>query len=430
MSKRKRSDDDQVDADAVSSQTKHTLLQPSSAESSLSTVVASHYNNIKETGLDVRNKSRIVYMRNFNNWIKSMLINEYVLAIRKECDVSSSLRVLDMCCGKGGDLLKWKNNDVKHLICVDLAQISVEQCEQRYNEMKERNTNSRCPDLFSAEFVTADCTKMKINELFGNQDQSFDIVSCQFSFHYSFESVSQAECMVRNAADNLRPGGYFIGTIPDANDIVLRLRQTNTRSFGNDVFKIQFSGDVTKSFPLFGARYDFFLEDAVNCPEFLVHFPTFVKLAAKHGLKLVMKERFRDYFQRMNDTGRQLLGRMQAFETYPAFGGSELQGKVEEYIHADEYMKRHRDCRRIGTLSKSEWEATCKFVSNFSKLRICSICSQRAYQREVIPSFLPVISSPNVSSLRSLATNFPTQRQLVATFFQIHIFKSAKTETQ
>lgn len=61
---------------------------------------------------------------------------------------------------------------------------------------------------------------MKINELFKDQNQSFDIVSCQFAFHYSFESVSQAECTIRNAADNLRPGGYFIGTIPDANDIV------------------------------------------------------------------------------------------------------------------------------------------------------------------------------------------------------------------
>lgn len=57
----------------------------------------------------------------------------------------------------------------------------------------------------------------------------------------------------------------------------LRLRQTDTFSFGNDVFKIQYPGDVEEPFPLFGARYDFFLEDAVNCPEFLVHFPTFMK---------------------------------------------------------------------------------------------------------------------------------------------------------
>jgi mRNA (guanine-N7-)-methyltransferase len=47
-----------------------------------------------------------------------------------------------------------------------------------------------------------------------------DLVSCQFSFHYCFESLPQAENMVRNAAECLRPGGYFIGTIPDAYEIV------------------------------------------------------------------------------------------------------------------------------------------------------------------------------------------------------------------
>lgn len=57
-------------------QVNQSLNQPSSAESSISTVVASHYNSIEEKGLDLRNKSRIVHMRNFNNWIKSMLISK------------------------------------------------------------------------------------------------------------------------------------------------------------------------------------------------------------------------------------------------------------------------------------------------------------------------------------------------------------------
>ena len=36
--------------------------------------VAEHYNNLGEGGIQHRNESRIRYMRNFNNWIKSMLI--------------------------------------------------------------------------------------------------------------------------------------------------------------------------------------------------------------------------------------------------------------------------------------------------------------------------------------------------------------------
>jgi mRNA (guanine-N7-)-methyltransferase len=47
-----------------------------------------------------------------------------------------------------------------------------------------------------------------------------DLVSCQFSFHYCFESLPQAETMLLNAAECLRPGGYFIGTIPDAYEIM------------------------------------------------------------------------------------------------------------------------------------------------------------------------------------------------------------------
>lgn len=40
-------------------------------------LVADHYNMLEEKGLSYRNQSRIVYMRNFNNWIKSMLIRKY-----------------------------------------------------------------------------------------------------------------------------------------------------------------------------------------------------------------------------------------------------------------------------------------------------------------------------------------------------------------
>jgi len=50
----------------------------------------------------------------------------------------------------------------------------------------------------------------------------FDIVSCQFAFHYSFESLEQAECTLKNVSDHLKPGGFFIGTMPNSNDLVAR----------------------------------------------------------------------------------------------------------------------------------------------------------------------------------------------------------------
>lgn len=49
----------------------------------------------------------------------------------------------------------------------------------------------------------------------------FHIASCQFSVHYSFESYEKAHMMLRNACESLRPGGLFIGTTIDADQLVL-----------------------------------------------------------------------------------------------------------------------------------------------------------------------------------------------------------------
>jgi len=56
--------------------------------------------------------------------------------------------------------------------------------------------------------------------VYKDQDIQFDLVSCQFSFHYSFESLAQAEMMLQNACECLKPGGYFIGTIPNGYELM------------------------------------------------------------------------------------------------------------------------------------------------------------------------------------------------------------------
>lgn len=262
--------------------------------------VATHYNKLEEKGLDERSKSSIFYMRNFNNWIKSVLINEYLTKVKASLKLGEPLRVLDMCCGKGGDLLKWEKGGITHIICTDIAEISIQQCEERYQSMVDRSQRSKFK-LFTAEFFAADSTLRRLREQYEDASIELNLVSCQFAFHYCFESLKQAECMIRNAAECLKTGGYFIGTIPDANDIMKRQREAEDVSFGNDLYRITFLCD-TEQPPLFGAKYNFELDGVVNCPEFLVYFPLLVKLARKFGLQLVMKERFEDYFAQHKDS--------------------------------------------------------------------------------------------------------------------------------
>jgi mRNA (guanine-N7-)-methyltransferase len=60
--------------------------------------------------------------------------------------------------------------------------------------------------------------------------------------------------------------------------LVLRIRQQSAGgTFGNEIYKVEFQCDTELPLPLFGAKYNFHLEGVVDCPEFLVHFPTLIK---------------------------------------------------------------------------------------------------------------------------------------------------------
>ncbi|KAL7298703.1 hypothetical protein TKK_0008461 [Trichogramma kaykai] len=329
-------------------------------------IVASHYNQLEEKGLSQRNQSRIIHMRNFNNWLKSTLIKEYIDKTKQKKSLNDPLKVLDMCCGKGGDLYKWRDGYVTHVIFADIAAVSVEQCQARYRDLGNR----RYPPLYTAEFLAYDCTKVRLREKYKDVTVQLDLVSCQFAFHYSFESLQQAECMFKNASESLKAGGYFIGTIPNAYELMSRYHKADGKKIGNEIYSIEFQFDKN-DVPLFGAKYHFHLEGVVDCPEFLVYPPMFEKLAWKYGLELVMFEKFEDYYERQKNDGKTRLGKMQALETYPPSQDVPLRGKVpEDYQHAIEYMQSSTGHRKIGTLSQAEWDAiTLYSVFAFQKAK-------------------------------------------------------------
>ncbi|KAL0961683.1 hypothetical protein UPYG_G00330380 [Umbra pygmaea] len=320
--------------------------------------VATHYNTLQETGLAARSRSRIFYMRNFNNWLKSVLIGEVLYKVRQS---SKELRVLDLGCGKGGDLLKWRKGSISQLVCADIAAVSVEQCQSRYDDMKKRgHHNDR---IFSAEFITADCTKELLTDKLKDPEMLFDVTSCQFVYHYSFETQQQADLMLRNACERLRPGGYFIGTTPDAYELVKRLEASDSSSFGNEVFSVTFH--QKGEYPLFGCQYDFNLEGVVDVPEFLVYFPLFEEMAKKYNMRLVFKKTFSEFFEEhiKNEEHRSLMQRMQALESYPSDDRNKSSlVNMEEYEHAKRQADGPNVRLPLGTLSKSEWEATSIYL--------------------------------------------------------------------
>ena len=277
--------------------------------------IAEHYNSKNETGLEARAKSRIFYMRNFNNWIKSVLINIFVSKTIEKQRYNYRPTVLDLGCGRGGDIQKWRKANVFRITFADIAELSLDECKRR---CQEKNVP------FITNFIHLDATKDLIKDKYTSErdirynNQYHDLVSSQFVIHYSFESYQQADTFLRNVSDSLKTGGYFIGTTTNAHEVIKRLRESEDNSFGNEIYKIKFHQEDKDNLDLFGVKFDFQLDNVVECPEFLLNFEVLIKIAEKHNLKLVMRKTFAEFFTEYSDKEEYkfLIGIMQALQPY------------------------------------------------------------------------------------------------------------------
>ncbi|KAK6019311.1 hypothetical protein OSTOST_15059 [Ostertagia ostertagi] len=114
--------------------------------------------------------------------MKSELINEALQLLREESiNKMFRPRVLDLACGKGGDLRKWKIANVDSVV---MAGGSIESDKRGYDEMAQRERNG----LFPVEFLHVDCCKENLKEKITGSPE-FD---CQMPIrtHYSFLSMS------------------------------------------------------------------------------------------------------------------------------------------------------------------------------------------------------------------------------------------------
>lgn len=354
--------------------------ESSRSNSSVASQVATHYNSIENQGREARKGSPIFNLRKFNNWIKSMLIADTLQAWRSDTGALKPV-ILDIGFGKGGDLPKYAQGSIKHLIATDIASTSLDQARSRYNEMRlYRN--------FRAEFFPADSTRDRIRSKF-QQPIKANIVCVQFSFHYCFESVEQVKKMLLNISENLEVGGYFIGTTTDSHELIRRARENNSTTFGNDVYKVTFKDDSvldeSKPIPLFGCTYNFTLDkQVVECPEFLVYFPALEEIAKQYGLQLDYCRPFWDLFveKKYTPEGRDLLDRLRVFTWYR---GNNVTNRSGDFDHADvilDDLRRDDSDAVVKTISRSEWEAITLYVAfRFRKVRHVSFQSQPVSQK-------------------------------------------------
>ncbi len=269
-------------------------------------------------------------LRTFHNqWIKNATL------------LSTSLRgggkkLVDLSCGKGGDLHKWISSEAGFVFGIDIAGDNIRNpgngAYRRYMDEIIRRGAENVPHMV---FAIADSSKPLVSgeagatpeeadilrAVFGkfppeNAVPSYidrvvggtlrngaDVVSCMFSMHYFFESAEKLSGLLQNISDMLKVGGYFVACASDGDKMFDFLADIpmGAKKYGKEgestlwtITKKYSEVELLDTDAAFGMPVDIdFISIGTTHTEYLVPFKLLVKKLRTIGLDLLTDEEAR-----------------------------------------------------------------------------------------------------------------------------------------
>jgi len=168
-------------------------------------------------------------VRHFHNSVKSEL---YKYAMTHFQSSRNGPFLLDLSCGRGGDIHKWRKSGFKNITGVDVNEDAIHEAKKRW-----RNADYRDVRAF---FAVQDLTSPNLLENMGRILRgAFECCSMHFAIHYIANPArSKAlETLFQGISTWLKPGGIFICTYPDGDRILKMLDDEG--EFDNGFLKIK-----------------------------------------------------------------------------------------------------------------------------------------------------------------------------------------------
>ena len=229
--------------------------------------------------------------------------------------------LLDLGCGRGGDLSKWREAGVRNVLAMDLSADQLEDARRRENDGKGggkgkggggkggggkgggRGGKETVITWMQGSLLDANLEQSLLAQLPSQQQQAAsdgaDAVAIMFAVQFAFVSRERADCLIRTIATMLKPGGVFFGTAPDGAAITAAVG--SARELHLTPPDHQFAlllrllpredGAVDSEY---GQPLVFSLEDTVTsgtdmsgCIEFLCHRTALTELCVSHGLEMI-----------------------------------------------------------------------------------------------------------------------------------------------
>lgn len=172
-------------------------------------------------------------MKRFHNFIKANMISAYVDSNYFGDNVS----VLDLACGRGGDINKFYYKNISKYVGVDIdndgLMNNIDGALTRYRNLTKKNQKKSGPKM---EFVHANIgallnvaeqqkaigkmtptNERLINESITNN--KFDIINCQFAVHYLLKDDVTWNNFLKNINNHLKIGGFLLLTTFDGKKV-------------------------------------------------------------------------------------------------------------------------------------------------------------------------------------------------------------------
>lgn len=249
-----------------------------------------HYNSLAVPSRARRAAGPAADMKRVHNDFKRSLLVEHA---------SSANFLVDIGCGRGGDLQKWVAVGVKRALGVDVSEAQVDEAEKRRTALGA-----------AAAGYGFEVTDRGLGVLDDVPDGCADVVTSMFSLNYFFGAEESASRLVREVARILRPGGKFVGVCADGREVATLLRSASA-----------VDADASPAFSLeslsgasiddgFGAGYALRIADTVldgedesGPVEYAVHHADLLRLARDSGLAPVSGGWRKPAFERVKDPG-------------------------------------------------------------------------------------------------------------------------------
>ncbi len=244
--------------------------------------------------------------QNFHNLVVKM-------GLIKETAPKPGGKLLDLACGKAGDLSKWSNAKYGSVVSIDIDKKCLEYAVNYYDNYKNNKPEvifiwGDTSRLIFPNYVAAmnNEAKIKMKDSLPSK-YIFDVVSIQFCLHYYLENEIKLRTLLQNINDNLKIGGYLIGTSFDGERVVEALKNKKLlEGKMNDkliwkITKLYKGGIFNSPRSQYGKEVDVYVSSInMTHKESLINFEFLNKMMEEYGLTKVKITEFAEIYEKMN----------------------------------------------------------------------------------------------------------------------------------